>query len=31
MLVPVSMAILNNYDKEYLGIPDMEKSKDGKK
>jgi len=31
MLVPVSMAILNNYDNEYLGIPDVEKSKDGKK
>jgi Fe-S-cluster containining protein len=31
MLVPVSMAILNNYDKEYLGIPDMENSKGGKK
>jgi hypothetical protein len=31
MLVPVSMAILNKYDKEYLGIPDTEKSTDAKK
>ncbi|MFO7665659.1 MAG: YkgJ family cysteine cluster protein [Desulfobacterales bacterium] len=31
ILVPVSMAILNDYDKEYLGIPDTEKSTDGKK
>ncbi|MBU1182359.1 MAG: YkgJ family cysteine cluster protein [Pseudomonadota bacterium] len=31
MLVPVSMAILNDYNKEYLGIPDTEKSTDGKK
>lgn len=31
ILVPVSMAILNNYDKEYLGIPDTEKSTAEKK
>ena len=31
MIVPVSMAILNDYDKEYFGIPDTEKSTDGKK
>jgi len=31
MLVPISMAILNEYDKEYLGIPDKEKQIVGKK
>jgi Fe-S-cluster containining protein len=31
MLVPVSMAVLNNYDREYLGIPDREKCADQKK
>jgi Fe-S-cluster containining protein len=31
MLVPVSMAILNKYDKEYLGIPDKEKCAEQKK
>jgi len=31
ILVPVSMAILNDYDEEYLGIPDTEKTTDSKK
>jgi Fe-S-cluster containining protein len=31
MLVPVSMAILNNYDGEYFGIPDKDKCTDQKK
>jgi hypothetical protein len=26
VLVPLSMAILNVYDKEYLGLPDPDKS-----
>lgn len=30
MLVPISMAILNEYDNEYLGIPDKDKPKAGK-
>jgi len=30
MLVPISMAILNEYDNEYLGIPDKDKPKTGK-
>ena len=31
MLVPVSMAILNNFDKEYLGIPEIEEPSEEKK
>lgn len=31
ILVPVSMAILNKYDKEYFGIPDKDKCTDEKK